>query len=208
MSETRTIEATGRGVVRAKPDVAVLELAVVTEAKKPADAIEENAARMNQVIEAVRAQKIPESAIQTSTLRLQPLYKWNEDAQNHFLVGYLATNAITVRAPIDAAGPVYDAGVTAGANGAGGILFTVTDDRKYRREALSLATKHAVEEIHAVAKTLGAHLSGPMQAQVLFDSQPQPYQLALEKAAASDTPVMPGRVEISARVRVVYTIKP
>lgn len=207
MSETRTIEATGRSVVRARPDVAVLELAVVTEAKKPGEAVQENAARMTKVIAAVKAQKIPESAIQTSALRLQPLYKWDEGQQIHFLAGYVATNAITVYTPVDTAGSVYDAGVEAGANGAGGIVFTVTDDRKYRREALAQATKQAVEEIHAVAKALGAGLAGPMQAQVLFDSQPQPYQLSLEKAAA-DTPVMPGRVEIGARVRVTYTIKP
>lgn len=207
MSEHRTIEATGLGVVRVAPEVAILHLGVTTDAKKPAEAVAKNAERMTKVIEAVKALKIPESAIQTRSLQLQPILKWDAGENKQILLGYRADNGITVHTPIDRAGEVYDSGVTAGANTAGGIRFTVQDDTKQRREALVLATKHAIDEIHTIAKALGNPLLGPLQAQVMQESGPRPYELELDKAGASETPVMAGQIEISARVRVLYALK-
>lgn len=195
-------------MVSAKPDVALLRLGVTTEAKKPADAAKQNAERMTAVIEAVKALGIPEEDIQTWGLRLQPMLKWDEKNQKQILLGYRADNVITLNTPVERAGEVYDAGIQAGANTAGGILFSLQDETKYRRDALSLATKRAVEEIEVVAKTVGATLIGPVQAQVLSSGgYPRPYGLAFDKAAGVETPVMPGQIEIDAQVRVVFAIK-
>jgi uncharacterized protein len=207
--ETKMIEATGSSVVRAKPDAAKLRLGVTTQAEKPADAVKENAERMTKVIAAVKAQKIPESAIQTSELQLEPVTKWDEDLQTDLVVGYRATNIVTVQTPVERAVAVYDSGVAAGVNTASGLAFIVADEKKYRRESIALATKVAVEEIDAVAKALGTTLDGPLQAQVVDESRPPIYDynfMAPEKLGAS-TPIIPGQLEIATRVRVVYAIK-
>lgn len=207
MSNHRTIEATGLGVVRAQAEVAILHLGASTEAEKPAEAVANNAAQMAKVIAAIKAQKIPESAIQTAGLQLQPILKWDASENQQILLGYRAENHIMVHTPVNRAGEVYDAGVVAGANRAGGIRFTVQDDKKQRREALALATKYAIDEIHTIAKVLGSPPLGPLEAQVIQESGPRPYELELDKAGGGETPIMPGRLEISARVRVVYALK-
>ncbi|MDC0666482.1 SIMPL domain-containing protein [Nannocystis radixulma] len=208
-TDTRTIEATGKGVVRAKPDVAVLKLGVTTQAEKPAEAVDQNAKRMSKVIAAVKAQGIPDTAIQTSELQLDRVTKWDEDLQTDVLVGYRATNVITVRSPVDTAVKVFDAGVAAGANTAGGLAFAVDDEKKYRREALAQATKVAVEDIEAVAKALGVNLDAVVQAEVMEATEPPLYEsqfFAMDHELAA-TPIVPGQLEITSRVRVRYTIK-
>lgn len=206
---TKTIEATGSSVVRAEPDAAILRLGVTTQAKQPAEAVQENAERMVKVIAAVKQQKIPESAIQTADLQLEAVTKWDEDTQTEILVGYRATNVISVTAPVARAVAVYDAGVSAGVNTASGLRFVVNDDKKYRREGLGQATKLAIDEIHTVAKALGALLDGPLMAQVIEDMPPPlpEYHFAAADELGAATPIIPGRIEITSRVRVIYAVK-
>lgn len=206
---TKKIEAIGSSVVRAEPDAAVLRLGVTTKAEQPAEAVQQNAERMAKVIAAVKKQKIPESAIQTAELQLESVTKWDEDSQTEILVGYRATNVITVTTPVDRAVAVYDNSVAAGVNTASGLRFVVEDDKKYRREGLAQATKMAIDEIHTVAKALGTKLDGPLMAEVM-EIVPPPlidYQFAAADKIGAATPIIPGRVEITSRVRVVYEIK-
>lgn len=199
------IEATGRGVVTAQPDIALLRLGVVTQAKEPSNATDENAKIVTKVIAALKQAGIPENQIQTTGLSLQPVYEWDEANRRNVLLGYRAENNFSVRTPLERAGKVYDAGIQAGANEAGGIVFTVEDDTKYRRAALAEATRMAIDEVQTVAKALNVKLVGPVQAQVLFDGGPRPFEANLRKAAV-DTPILPGQLEIIEQVRVVFEI--
>ncbi|MCY0987781.1 SIMPL domain-containing protein [Nannocystis sp. ILAH1] len=206
---TKKIEAIGNSVVRAEPDAAVLRLGVTTQAELPAEAVQQNADRMVKVIAAVKKQKIPESAIQTAELQLESVTKWDEDSQTEILVGYRATNVITVTTPIGKAVAVYDTSVAAGVNTASGLRYVVDDDKKYRREGLAQATKMAIDEIHTVAKALGTKLDGPLMAEVM-EVVPPPlieYHFAAADEIGAATPIIPGRVEITSRVRVIYEIK-
>lgn len=199
------IEATGRGVVTAQPDVALLRLGVATQAKEPNVATDENAKIMAKVIAAIKQAGIPEDQIQTAGLSLQPVYEWDEPNRRNVLTGYRAENNVSVRTPLERAGKVYDAGIQAGANEAGGIVFTIRDDSTYRRAALVEATRLAVDEIQTVAKALQVSLAGPVQAQVLVDGGQRPFEATLRKADV-ETPILPGQLEIVELVRVVYAI--
>lgn len=199
------IEATGRGLVTAQPDIALVRLGVITQAEDPKSAADENAKRMASVLAALKELMIPPTAIQTSGLSLQPVHEWDEDAKKSVLVGYRAENVVTVRTSVDIAGDVYDAGIQAGADEAGGITFTLLDDKKARRDAIILATKLALEEIQTVAKTLGVQLRGPLRAEVLSDGGPRPFEAALRKVDIN-TPIMPGTLDIIEQVHVVFEI--
>lgn len=199
------IEATGRGSVTAQPDIALLRLGVATRANEPSQATDENAKIVAKVIAAIKQAGIPESAIQTAGLSLQPVYEWDEANRRNVLLGYRAENNVTVRTPVERAGKVYDAGIKAGANEAGGIVFTIADDTKYRRAALAEATRLAVEEIETVAQALKVTLIGPVQAQVISEGGPRPFEAAIRKAEI-DTPILPGQLEIVELVRVTFEI--
>jgi hypothetical protein len=202
-----TVEATGRGSASAPPDLAMLRLGVVTLSQDPKQATSESAQAIAKVLAALKGLKVPESAIQTSGLSLQPTYEWEEASKKNVLVGYRAEHTVTVRTEVDRAGEVYDAGVAAGANEAGGIQLTLADDSLLRREALQKATKAAVAEIHAVGEALGVVLVGPIQAQVLAGDAARPLEVMMRAADVSTTPVAAGLVEVVTQVRVVFEIK-
>jgi uncharacterized protein YggE len=201
-----TVEATGRGTASARPDVALLRLGVVTQAKEPKQATSENAQTIAKVLAALKALKVPDEAIQTSGLSLQPQYEWDEPNKKNVLVGYRAEHTVTVKTEVEKAGEIYDAGVAAGANEAGGIQLTLADDSPLRKEALQKATKAAVAEIHAVGEALGVVLIGPIQAQVLAGGGPRPLDL-MRAAESADTPIAAGMVEVVTQVRVSFEIK-
>lgn len=202
-----TVEATGRGTASARPDVALIRLGVVTQAKTPKQATSENAQAITKVLAALKNLKVPEEAIQTSGLSLQPQYEWDEPNKKSVLVGYRAEHMLTVKTEVEKAGEIYDAGVTAGANEAGGIELTLADDSPLRKEALQKATKAAVAEIHAVGEALGVVLIGPIQAQVIAGGGPRPLELMRAEAADTATPVAAGMVEVVTQVRVSFEIK-
>ena len=202
-----SIEATGRGVIKVRPDLALVRLGVVVTAKKPETAIAENAERMSAVINAIRKLGVPESAIQTVGFNVQPIYEWDEENKKSVLSGYRATNGVSVRASIEQAGEIYDTGVNAGANEAGGITFTLKDDSKARRDALIQATKLAMDEIQIVATALGVGLRGPLHAEVLENGVDRPIELGFRAGDVGTTPVLPGQVEVAQSVRLVFGLK-
>jgi uncharacterized protein YggE len=201
-----TVEATGRGTASARPDVALLRLGVVTQAKEPKQATSENAQTIAEVLAALKASKVPDEAIQTSGLSLQPQYEWDEPNKKNVLVGYRAEHTVTVKTEVDKAGEIYDAGVAAGANESGGIQLTLADDSSLRKEALQKATKAAVAEIHAVGEALGVVLIGPIQAQVIAGGGPRPLDV-MRATESADTPIAAGMVEVVTQVRVSFEIK-
>lgn len=202
-----SIEATGRGVIKVRPDLALVRLGVVVTAAKPEAAIAENAERMSAVIHAIRKLGVPESAIQTVGFNVQPIYEWDEENKKSVLSGYRATNGVSVRASIEQAGEIYDTGVGAGANEAGGITFTLKDDSKARRDALIQATKLALEEIQIVATALSVGLRGPLHAEVLENGVGRPIEIGFKAGDVGTTPVLPGQVEVAQSVRLVYGLK-
>lgn len=203
-SKCGTIEATGEGSVKVRPDVAQMRLGAVTQAKTAREAAAENAVIAQRVIEAVRAVGIDEASIETVGLGLDAVYEWNEAEKRNELVGYRATNTVVVRAPVAAAAAVYDAGIGAGAGEAGGVVFGLRDDREARAQALDLAARDALATVQRVAAALGVRLGAPQQVQIVDAGT---VELGGMRKAAEATPIMPGQLDVRARVRAVYATR-
>src|SRR5687767_13365208 len=95
ISGTR-LDVVATGEVNRVPDIARINAGVVTQAPTATEAIRQNAARMASVVAALRAAGIAERDIQTSTLNLNPNYRYAEN-QPPQLVGYQAVNEVSVR---------------------------------------------------------------------------------------------------------------
>jgi hypothetical protein len=199
------LNVSGRGEVQAKPDVATIMLAVITEAQKAEEAASRNAELAQGVIKQMRALGIPERDIQTSGLRLSPVYKYDDDSNYRRIVGYRAENSVSVKAPIELAGEVFDSGIEAGANEASGMIFGLRDERPYREAALEAAVNAAHQEARVVSDAMGLSLLPPREVMVEREGGPIIFQadIRTEKALAT-TPVMPGTLTIAAEVRITY----
>lgn len=206
LSKHGTITLTGTAQIRARADQATIDLAVVTRAGTASDAIRENAMIADKVIAAVKQQGISSDAIGTAGIRVGPFYVWDKDTETNKLGGYEAINAVVVDVRVELSGAVYDAGVAAGATHGSGLTFRLRDEAGHRKQALLAAVKNARDEADTVTRAMKVHIQGPEKIDVPSGSGPVIFKSARMAMAegASDTPVLPGEITVSATVEVTF----
>lgn len=196
-----TLEVTGVGRVTAAPDEATVSLTVITEGKTAGEAVAANAKQTQSVIEAVTEQ--PNHGVTTSGLGVNPIFEY--DVLSHpRIVGYRATNSVTVKTKIGYAGQVFDAGVQAGANESSGLGFGSSNEAQYREDALRLAVRTAFVEARAVAKAADVELEGPESITIEPSGGRVFFRTASLERNAAATPVLPEDMTITANVRMVF----
>jgi uncharacterized protein YggE len=203
---TGTLSAVGEGRVQVKPDVARIQLSIVTEARAAEDAVRENAAQAEQVIERLRALGLRGRSLETLGISVYPQLSFDAGTERGRIIGYRAENTIAVVAPVELAGKVIDEGVGAGANQISSLTFGLRDETAARNKALKAAVNAAQVDAEAVAEATAVRLSTPSSIEILSEGRPVILrELARETAGA--TPILPGEVGVTARVRVVFAYR-
>jgi uncharacterized protein YggE len=95
LSGTR-LDISATGEVTRVPDLAIISAGVQTLQPTATGAIEENATRMERVRAALKRAGIADKDIQTSSISLNPEYRYVEN-QPPRLTGYRATNTVNVK---------------------------------------------------------------------------------------------------------------
>lgn len=204
---------TGNSVVRVQPDTAILTFSVVTQARRAIEAQQQNAAKTESVVQALKAATGAGAEIKTSGYSLQPQRVYKEN-QPPTISGYEARNTITVTMrELDKIGNVIDAAAQAGSNDISGIQFTLREDQQARNRALSEATREAMNKAQALAQTLGGRVVRIVEVQEegFQERPPQPLYRAESMLARQDavsTPIEIGSLEITSRVQVVAEVEP
>jgi len=204
-----TISVTGEGHVDLAPDMATLSLGVVTEAATANEALDRNSAQLAAVIARLGKMGIADRDVQTSGLSLGPRYDYNGSNGAPRLVGYTATNMVSVRVrALDSLGGVLDSVVADGANTLNGLGFGLQDPGpatdEARRRAVADARHRAELYAQAAGVTLGAVLSISEQGD---GYRPMPMvQAEASFAKGADVPVSSGELNLSSTIAVVYEI--
>lgn len=197
------------GETKIAPDMASINLGVVTDGKTAAEAMAANAQRMNAVMTALRKAGIAAKDIQTSNLTLSPQYRYVQD-QPPQLIGYQASNQVTVTVhDLKALGAAVDATVASGANQVQGISFGL-DDPSAAEDAARLA---AVKALQAKAQ-LYARATGHRSARLVSLSEggaayPAPMPVAPMAMARmkEDTAISPGELSVRVDVAGIYELE-
>jgi uncharacterized protein YggE len=195
----KTITVTGNGTVRTVPDRAGFDFSVTSQATTAKAALARNADEAAAVIAALKNAGIPAADLQTGQVSLNP--QFNQAGTD--VVGYIASNTVSVKTTIARAGAVVDAAVNAGANGVSGPSLSRSDSDALYRDALKNAVADAREKATALAAASGLALGG-VQVIVEGAQSSPPIAFAAKDAAASGTPIEPGTQEIDASVTVTY----
>ncbi len=210
MFNATTLNLSAYGEVRIAPDMATINVGVMTEAPTAVEAMRQNGLRMNQVMAALTRQGIAERDIQTSNLNLSSQYDYREN-QPPLLRGYQASNQVTIRVmDLSKLGQAIDAVVSAGSNQINGIGFGLRDPRT----AEDNARRQAVAALKAKAD-LYAEATGLRIARLINLSEgggyspPQPVPMAmLARGMAKDesTSVSGGELSVRVDVNAVYQL--
>ena len=201
------ISVTGEATVSVPPDLAQIDAGVTSEAKTAREASDANNAAMGKVMLALKGAGIEEKDYQTSRLSLQPENAPNRAGGPMAIVGYRASNRVTVRLrDVAKLANLIDTMVSAGANDIGGINFTVSNASKLLDDAREQAVADARRKAEIYAKAAGVTLGAPLAISEEGAPGPIPYRKMAVGMAAS-APVAPGEETLRVTVSVSWAIK-
>ena len=210
VTESPSLNLSAYGEVKAAPDMATISFGVVTEAPTAAAAMSQNAARMTQVMTALRRAGIAERDVQTSGLNLSAQYDYVQD-QPPKLRGYQASNQVTVIInDLTKVGTTADAVVAAGVNQINGISFGLKDPTAAENQARQIAVRNLQSKAALYSQALGVDLGGIRSLSEGGGYAPQPpmpmYRMAAMAADSASTPVSAGELTIRIDITGVYDL--
>ena len=208
---TRTVTVSGSGKVYLTPDIAYITIGVHTEGENAAEAVAENNAQAQKVIDALKAEGIPEKDIQTTNFSIYPQQEYDTEGKPTGKIKYIVDNSVfvTVR-DITQVGDVLDATVKAGANSISGIQFDVADKTAALSEAREAAVADAKVKADELASAAGVTLGEVQTISEYTSGGPQPMydmRAAAPMAEAASVPVQAGQMLLTVEVNMVYEIR-
>jgi uncharacterized protein YggE len=209
------ISVTGDGESSVAPDMAIVNFAVVKQAKTAREALDENNKAMNDVLAALKSGGIAERDLQTSGFSIQPQYNYPQPVdgqqQQPQLIGYQTINSITVRLrDLAKLGAVIDQSVSLGINQGGDIQFTNDKPDAVIDEARKNAVASAVKKAKTLSEAAGVKLGRILEInENVPRAMPQPVYRATMMKEASDAavPVQSGENNYNVSVTVTFAIE-
>jgi uncharacterized protein len=211
-SMPRLISLTGHGEVKARPDMAVVNVGVMTQAATAGEALTQNTEAMNKILASLKASGIQAKDVQTSNFMVNPRYQYDQNnAQPPRLIGYDVSNTVSVSIrKLDSLGAVLDNVVGEGSNQINGVMFAIADDEKFTDEARKLAVADAERKAKLFADTARITLGQIMSVSEgnYQPPQPIPYGKAVRaEAAQSAVPIAEGEQTVAIDVNIAWEIK-
>lgn len=203
-----TVRVTATGSVRIAPEGVVLAVGVETFADSARAAAAQNAARVEEVLAALRSLGVPDEGLQTAGYTLEPDYEREEprEAGPGRIVGYRAWNMVRVTLDsVDEVGRLIDAAVAAGANRVVGVSFRAGDEEEAERAALTDAVAKARARAETLAEAAGVRLGTLLELGTDGTAQPV-FERALARGGA-DTPIEPGEIVVEQTVTAVWRLE-
>ncbi len=204
------ISVTGVGEVTTTPDVVVLQLGVATSSEKLTDAQKEATAKMNAVMDALKAQGIADKDITTvrySVFQESPEPRPLPPGTPERMLFHVENIVMAKLRDVSKAGAVVDAAIAAGANRFESISFTVDDQSSFQAQAREKAMTDAKAKAEALAKHAGVKVGKPV---LISDTTSGPVTPKAAPEAVGfgggGTPISGGEMVIQVTLQVVYEI--
>jgi len=209
--EARTVTVQGEGKVSVVPDLATLNVSVLSEAKTVKQVIADNTIKMNQVIAKMKELGIADKDMVTSAYNLSPQYYYPQNARPQ-INGYQLDQTLTLKIRnLDLVDNVIDGATALGANNVYGLAFGLDDDSKAKAEARDKAFTAAKDKAEVMAKAAGVKLG-----RVYSFSEgsnyipPTPYYakaMMAESSAGAAPDIQSGSQEYTVTVSMTYEIE-
>ena len=205
------LDISATGTVSRVPDLAIISAGVVTKSATATGAIADNAARMERVRAALRRAGIADKDIQTSSINLNPDYRY-ENNQAPVLTGYQASNNVSVKfRDIRNSGKILDALVAEGANQLNGPSLTIDKPESAYDEARIKAIAAGRARAELYARSLGMRVVRLVAVSEGGGNYPRPpmpmLQMAAKSERSADTAIDPGSQDLEITLSMSFDLQ-
>jgi hypothetical protein len=197
------------GEVTRVPDLAIISAGVVSRSATATGALQDNSRRMDRVIAALKAAGIADRDIQTSSISLNPEYRYPQD-QAPQLTGYTASNQVTIRfRDIRNSGRILDALVAQGANQINGPNMTIEHPEAALDEARAKAVAAGRARADLYARSLGMRVVRVVSVSEggAYAPPPAPPVPMMAAAERSYTKIEPGEQKLQVTLAMVFELQ-
>ncbi len=208
----RTLSLSGHGEVRAVPDLAVVNMGVLTSSETADAALDANNNAMTNLMAVLQAAKIEPKDISTSNFSVNPRYDYGQNnGQPPKVTGYDVSNTVTVLVhELTMIGELLDKSVASGSNQINGISFSLANPEAAmdaaRKVAVNDAKRKADLYAMAAAVTLGNVIS-VSEGALYQPPQPMMMQAKMSASDGAAVPISQGEHVIAIDVNMVWEIK-
>lgn len=214
-----TISVSGEGKVTASPDLATVNIGVLSQGSDAKAVKDLNNGKINKIIDFIKAQGVDAKDIQTSQFYSYPQYDYRNGTNN--ITGYQANQTITVKVHgVDKdqkkLETVLDGAVNNGANEIQGVGFSFENPDDLKQQARKMAIQQAKEKAQELAQEAGLKLGKVVSVSESGGYYPGPIPYAMDAAkglgmgggGTSVAPnVEPGSQDITQTMTVVFELK-
>ena len=207
----RTINATGTGKIKIKPDIAHINIGVRSQSPEIIEAFRENSEIAENIIQKLIEMGVEQKDIQTRNFNI---YQQQEprpfEGEEEPTTSYVVENTVSVVVrDLDSLGEVLSTVVAEGANTIHGISFDIEDREAAVEEARKLAIEDAKSQAEAIADAAGIKLGKIRSIGINQNGGMMPrYDFPVEEAAmgAGEVPVSSGTLTIQVTANFTYDI--
>jgi len=230
-SEERTLPISTQGKVTVTPNLALVNLTVITEGEDASSVQDKNAEKTNSVIKFLKEEGIKKEDIKTINFNLTPKYYYPSQyprvpcpqilsklgftcpPNSPVIVGYRLDQTLQVKIrDFNNLGKIISQAVSRGVNQISSIQFTVEDIDEFKKQAREDAFKKAERQAEELAKLGGFKIK-----KVLNISEGQVYvpkpvfaqaeMLRMGESMPSSPTIEPGTQEVTVNLVVTFEIK-
>lgn len=205
-----TITITGDGKVTGVPDIATVDLGMLTTSSKVSEAQSANVSKMNELTVRLKNLGISSQDLKTTQYNISPRYDYR--AGRSVLAGYDVQQTLNAKVrDLEKLSLVLQAAADVGANQIGGLSFTIDDPEALRAVARLKAISNARAKAAALAGAIGVKLGPVVSFSEAEDNErpPIPYTYAREGlgGAAPAPSVESGSLDIVSTVTLSYELR-
>lgn len=216
-SKDKTIHVSGTGKVTTTPDLVMIVLAVETENTDAKAAQQQNARKMDSVVDAIKGAGVPAKDLKTTGYTIIPVTEKNDKPLvTSRIKFYRVINNLEIRLDdVNRAGEIIDLAVASGANRVDHLSFTLSDvkQQNLRSKALTAAVEQARNDADSVTAALGKTIVDVKEVSVgnnyvpmLYDRYYPAMEERVVAGGAASTPMEIGEIDVTATVSVTYII--
>jgi uncharacterized protein YggE len=212
--ERNLILTEGSAEVMGQNDSAAISFSVMTEGRDLEAVSTDNAAGTEAVLKSIKDLKIANLRVQTSNFRVEPLTDYK--ARPPRITGYRVYNAIELTletlAPEDLSrhvSKIIGVALQNGANSVQRLDFYIKNKAPLEKEALTLATREALDRAAVLAQAAGVTLKriASISTQPMQPAPIRPMMRAAMTADAAAPPMESGESVVRAQVQIAYEIE-